>query len=110
MPRVMPIPGEDEQAERLVKEAFQATRVSRPLEPRYISLNQLREFGQWLLHQQRFSPKPRRVFIVVCSKCPEFYVITAGPRGGGWKGACPTCRHKAGSVPKAEVVEEIEDE
>lgn len=70
----------------------------------------LEDFAGWLLwYQRRHNLTPRRLFIVACTACgDEVYLISAGPRGGGWKGRCPTCRHPAGKEPKADVIREID--
>lgn len=106
LPRPVPR-GEIEFYEVTPEEEALALATPTPLE----RVEWARMWGEQLLQMwDRFEVfQNRRVFVVGCQGCPEIYTITAGPRGGGWKGKCQTCGRPAqqSATVKALMIEEV---
>lgn len=74
----------------------------------------LLNMAQYFFDLRRWAGDPagRRYFLVMCDNCLDTYVISAGPRGGGWGMRCPTCGTGPGTQPNpnVQILEEAFDQ
>lgn len=126
MPRVVPFPGEEVPTtggskpdtrvagrrvpDHLLQEAFGSITVVHDPIPKDPIPGLIAFAKSAIAYRKRHNLTVPRFFVVACGACPEFYLVSAGPRGGSWKGRCRTCGMPSTGKEKAVVVTEVTDE